>query len=128
MLNIYTLTVSYAGNGSGSVTTNPTGPTFTHGTVVTLTATPNPGSSFAGWSPNCTVVGGDCVMTMTAGTLVTATFSTHFIYLPLVMNNHVLASDAIQVVEPNLSYTHAINAFADGHKVERVVAGLMNPE
>ncbi len=128
VLNTYTLTVSYAGNGNGSVTTNPTGPTFTYGTVVTLTAHANPASSFSGWSPNCTVAGGDCVVTITANTLVTATFSTHFIYLPLVMNNYVSASDAVQAIVPNVSYTHAINAFADGHKVERMVAGLINPE
>ena len=128
VLNTYTLTISYAGNGNGSVTTNPTGSTFTYGTVVTLTAHANPASSFSGWSPNCAVAGGDCVVTMTANTLVTATFSTHFIYLPLVMNNYVSASDAVQAVMPNASYTHAINAFADGHKVERIMAGLINPE
>ncbi len=74
-LNTYTLTVTTAGNGSGTTSDTPPGSTFTYGTVVTLTATPNPGSSFAGWSPNCTPVGGKCVVTMTANTLVTATFA-----------------------------------------------------
>ncbi len=74
-LNTYTLTVATAGNGSGTTSHIPPGSTFTYGTVVTVTATPNLGSSFAGWSPNCTPVGGNCVVTMTAHTFVTATFT-----------------------------------------------------
>ncbi len=47
---LYTLTVSKTGTGSGTVTTSPTGSRFTSGTSVTLTATPDANSTFAGWS------------------------------------------------------------------------------
>jgi hypothetical protein len=39
----YTLTVSYAGNGIGSVLLNPPGPSYAAGTLITLTATPRRG-------------------------------------------------------------------------------------
>lgn len=58
-----TLTVAKAGTGIGTVTSSPQGITcggtcqasFDFGTVVTLTATPDSGSFFSGWSgdPNC---------------------------------------------------------------------------
>ena len=58
-----TLTVAKGGTGIGTVTSSPQGITcggtcqasFNFGTVVTLTATPDSGSSFSGWSgdPNC---------------------------------------------------------------------------
>lgn len=55
---VYTLTVGLSGNGSGTVTSIPAGincgtscaAPFEAGTPVTVTATPLPGSSFAGWS------------------------------------------------------------------------------
>ena len=53
----------------------PPGSTFAYGTVVTVTATPNQFLTFTGWSANCAVVGSNCVVTMTADTLVTATFT-----------------------------------------------------
>jgi len=54
----YTLTVSRAGSGGGSVTSSPSGidcgsdcsQSYTMGTSVTLTATPSAGSVFSGWS------------------------------------------------------------------------------
>ena len=58
-----TLTMAKAGTGIGTVTSSPQGITcggtcqasFVFGTVVTLTATPDSGSFFSGWSgdPNC---------------------------------------------------------------------------
>jgi hypothetical protein len=53
-----TLTVSKTGTGTGSVSSSPAGITcggtcassFDYGTVVTLTATPDAGSVFTGWS------------------------------------------------------------------------------
>lgn len=79
---MFTLTVALAGNGSGTVTSVPTGiacgtdctETLASGTSVTLIATPAPGSVFVGWS------GGGCFGTMRctftiADTVVTATFA-----------------------------------------------------
>jgi hypothetical protein len=76
------LTVTKAGTGSGPVTSNPAGIScgttcaarFPPGSAVTLTATPNPGSSFAGWSGACTGTS-SCVVTLDADTGVQATFN-----------------------------------------------------
>jgi len=78
----FTLSVSKAGTGSGTVTSNPTGincgPTcsasFAGGTVITLTAVPAAGSTFTGWSgdPDCS----DGSVTLNASTNCTATFNT----------------------------------------------------
>jgi hypothetical protein len=47
-INIYTLTVSNDGNGS--VSRAPLGPTYNHGTTVTLTPVPNTNYQFLSWS------------------------------------------------------------------------------
>jgi phospholipase C len=74
--------------GSGSVTSSPgsgidvctssCSATFANGTAVTLTATPNTGSTFTGWSGGGCTGTGTCSITTgssTAQTTVTATFS-----------------------------------------------------
>ena len=81
-LNQYPLTVTRAGTGVGAVTSTPAGincgatcsANYNYGTAVTLTATPNVGSTFAGWSGACTGTG-SCVVTITAAASVTATFT-----------------------------------------------------
>lgn len=78
----YPLTVTKSGSGAGSITSVPAtidcGITCTalldHGTVVTLTTTPGARSAFAGWDGACTELG-PCVVTMTAATVLTATFT-----------------------------------------------------
>ncbi|MBK9037474.1 MAG: DUF4215 domain-containing protein [Myxococcales bacterium] len=78
-----TLTVTPAGTGTGTVTSNPTGITcggdcteaYVDGSVVVLTAVPAVGSSFAGWAGGGCSGTGTCVVTMTATTGVTATFT-----------------------------------------------------
>lgn len=77
------LTIGKAGAGSGPVTSNPAGITcgsgcsayFNQDAVVTLTATPNGGSAFAGWSGACTGTASTCTVTMSASRHVTATFT-----------------------------------------------------
>ena len=81
-----TLDVSKNGTGTGTVTSAPAGincgatcsAPFTTGTVVTLTASPAAGSTFAGWSGGGCSGTGTCVVTMNAATSVTATFNTSF--------------------------------------------------
>lgn len=79
----YTLTINWAGTGSGRWTWS-TGPAncgspctlpYTAGTEVTLTATPDSGSTFTGWSGACSGTG-PCVLRMDADKNVTATFGT----------------------------------------------------
>jgi hypothetical protein len=80
--NSYALSVSKTGTGTGTITSSPAGiscgtdcsETLTHGTVVTLTATPTGSSTFTGWSGACTGTG-SCVVTMTAATSVSAGFT-----------------------------------------------------
>jgi len=84
-LRTYTLTVNYAGNGNGMVTKTPNLPTYTHGTVVSLTATVNTASAFAGWSGDVTGLTNPIVVTMNANKVVTATFISYRILLPLIL-------------------------------------------
>jgi hypothetical protein len=78
------LTVTEAGTGTGTVTSNPTGincPTacstgFALGTMVTLTEAPAAGSTFAGWSvAGCPGTTSTCTVTMNSPQSVTATFN-----------------------------------------------------
>jgi hypothetical protein len=79
----YTLSVTQAGTGSGTVTSSPSGincgstcsASYSSGTSVTLTASAASGSTFAGWSGACTGTG-TCTLSMTAARSVTATFNT----------------------------------------------------
>jgi len=89
------LKVITAGNGSGGVTSDPTGincgttsgidcsEIYAYGTVVTLTTTLGPHSNFTGWSGACSGTG-ICTVTMTEAKAVTATFNDIAVYLPLV--------------------------------------------
>ena len=61
-------------NGNGSVASSPTGRDFNAGTVVTLTATPNAGQPWTGWTGGCTGISRTCTVTMNANTAVTANF------------------------------------------------------
>jgi uncharacterized repeat protein (TIGR02543 family) len=69
----YTLTANTSGNGSVSL--NPPGGTYNEGTVVTVTANPDAGWQFDGWSGD---LGGSTnpeTITMNSNKTVTATFS-----------------------------------------------------
>ena len=75
------VTVTRAGTGSGTVTSEPAGiacgttcsASFTAGSTVTLTAAAEPFSTFTGWSGDCSGTGA-CVVTADAAKSVTATF------------------------------------------------------
>lgn len=71
-----TLTVNVT--GSGSVSAVPPGPTYPVGTEVTLTATPDPGWTFAGWTGRFCAGTGSCVVRMNADRTVGATFTRTF--------------------------------------------------
>ncbi len=70
----YTLTTSTAGNGSGTVTRSPNQPAYFAGTIVTLTATPNTGSNFSGWSGSIGGTTNPITITMDADKVMTAAF------------------------------------------------------
>ena len=79
----YTLTVTKSGMGSGTVSSNPAGincgatcsATFGGGSSITLTATPNTSSKFAGWSGGGCSGTGTCALTLGASTTVNAKFN-----------------------------------------------------
>ncbi|MCX7178675.1 MAG: DUF1566 domain-containing protein [Proteobacteria bacterium] len=77
----FALSATFSGVGSGSVISSPSSincvaacsRSFTIGTSVMLTATPATGSTFAGWSGDCTGTG-TCTVTMDAAKNAKATF------------------------------------------------------
>jgi len=99
-----TLSVAKNGSGTGTVTSNPAGiscgatctASFAIGKVVTLTASPNTGSTFAGWSGVCSGTG-TCTVTMSAAQSVTATF------------NVAAAGPRISAVVDGITYSYTIS-------------------
>jgi len=69
----HSLTINTTGNGS--IALSPTGGTYNEGTTVTLTATPDAGWEFAGWSGDLTGSTNPASITMNADKTVTATFN-----------------------------------------------------
>ncbi len=86
---LYTVTVSRAGTGSGTVASSPSAidcgtscsASVTSGTSLALSATPAAGSSFAGWGGACigTTI---CAFAVAGPTSVTATFNTTTVPTP----------------------------------------------
>lgn len=60
---------------NGSVTRSNAGPTYNHGTLVTLRAVPNTGFSFTGWSVDATGSTNPLTISMTSNKNITATFT-----------------------------------------------------
>lgn len=79
----YTLTITIAGTGAGTVVSTPTGisckPTcqasFAAGTSVVVTASASKGSYFQGWTGACKGSAGKCTVTMNSNLSATATFN-----------------------------------------------------
>ena len=95
-----TLSVTMTGNGTGSVATNggigctrandvtvgQCSQTSVHGTSVSLVATADAQSSFAGWSGACSGAGTTCVVSMTQARTATATFTRNDVPLTMVLS------------------------------------------
>jgi aryl-phospho-beta-D-glucosidase BglC (GH1 family) len=81
---LYTVTVTKAGTGTGTVSGSGPGGAISCGTTcqtsialdgaITLTAAAAAGSTFSGWSGDCTGTAATCALTITRATAVTATF------------------------------------------------------
>ena len=69
-----TFKISISKTGKGTVTANPNAASYASGTVVTLTATPDPGSPWVGWGGACSGTAATCTVTMNANLSVTANF------------------------------------------------------
>jgi alpha-tubulin suppressor-like RCC1 family protein len=80
--SVYTLTVTNTGSGTGTVTSGPAGidcgsdcsEDYIDGTRVTLTATPDAGSAFIGWSGDADCSDADGVVSMNSAKTCTAAF------------------------------------------------------
>ena len=79
------LFVTTTGTGGGVVTPSVGGTLFGYGTIVIPTATPNTGSTFTGWSGDCSGMGA-CVVAMTSDRMVIATFDQNEfrVFLPII--------------------------------------------
>jgi uncharacterized repeat protein (TIGR02543 family) len=73
--NTYTLNVTVSGNGT--VGKSPDQATYDYGTLVTLTATPTSGYTFAGWSGDTSASGNPLTVVMNQNRNLTATFGLH---------------------------------------------------
>jgi uncharacterized repeat protein (TIGR02543 family) len=73
--NEYTLTVTVDPENSGTVSLDPHQDTYHYGDVVTLTATPAPGWSFANWTGDATGTANPIEVTITGNTSVIANFT-----------------------------------------------------
>jgi uncharacterized repeat protein (TIGR02543 family) len=71
----YTLTTSVAPSGSGSITANPSQPSYPAGSQVVLTASPNTGFSFSGWSGGAGGTVNPLTVTMTGNLSISANFT-----------------------------------------------------
>jgi hypothetical protein len=91
----YTFLIEKGGTGSGTVTSSPAritcGPDckggFIAGSIITLTATPDQGSTFTGWSGGGCSGNGQCLLTMSAPVTVKANFSTAAPFTKTIIDN-----------------------------------------
>jgi len=136
----YTLTINKGGAGEGTVTSSPAGincgsdcsEPYNAGTVVTLTALPSTGSTFAGWSnAGCTGTG-TCVVTMDAVKTVTASFilRSYTITASAGTGGSISPSGSVSVnhgatqifiITPNTKYSTA-DVLVDGNSVGAVTS------
>ena len=98
-LGTLVLTVSITGTGTGTVTSSPSGIScesncssyFASGTSVTLTASPNSGSEFVGWSGDCSGTNSSTNVTLSSDKSCTATFAliqTVYRFLDILTGDH----------------------------------------
>jgi hypothetical protein len=114
-IKTYGLTVAMAGNGTGTVGSQPAGitcpgdcgETYPHGTVVSLTAAPSESSNFAGWSGACSGTG-SCTVMMDQAKNVEATFT-----IKTDLTVRVLGTGSHYVT----SFPSGINCFTSGSGV-----------
>jgi len=84
MQDEYTLSVSINPPEQGTVTITPIKPFYHYGDMVTLTAIPELGWSFAGWSGDAAGSDNPLTITITGNTEITANFQKFWLYLPLI--------------------------------------------
>ncbi len=127
----YTLTVSKNGTGGGTVTSNPAGiscgstcsASYASGQSVTLTASADSGSTFAGWSGACSGTG-TCTVNMTQARTITASFTQTYTVTPSAGTGGSISPNTAQAaahgttrtftVTPNTGYTASVGGTCGG--------------
>jgi hypothetical protein len=134
----YLLTVNKSGTGSGIVTSSPTGidcgtdcsETLDEGATVTLTAAPNSGSTFAGWSGGPCTGTEACTIIMEAAINIVANFDkalpTNLVPLPEKQQSFNFDAVASPVLSFDASQAKPIGlgSVAEGGDVFNLVIGL----
>ncbi len=129
----YTLAVAKAGTGSGTVTgtgiscgSNCT-ETVNSGTSITLSASANSGSTFAGWSGGGCSGTGNCSVTVTSNVTVAASFNlTNDSQAPTVPTN--LTATAVSSGQINLAWTASTdNVGVTGYRIYRCIGSGCTP-
>lgn len=119
--NVHTLTVTIAGGGPGTVTSNPAGiscpadcvQTELSGAVYTLTATDTNDSIFTGWSGACSGTG-PCVVTVDADKGVQANFAPAFVLDALIESEGVLSCPFTQPICFNWNLSSSVGTLVIG--------------
>ena len=89
----YTLAATANPPGAGTVSASPSGSTYSGGTVVTLTATPANGYTFAGWSGDLSGTANPATVTVTSNLAVTANFSQAVLQAPVLSGPSSVSAD-----------------------------------
>ena len=89
--------------GPGTVSSNPSASTYPTGTMVTLTATPNTGAYFAGFTGDLTSSTSPATVTVTGTRNITATF-----VAPVITEDAVSHAASTTATASSLSWTHVL--------------------
>jgi len=116
---LYSVAVTKSGTGSGTVASSPTAITcgsacsasIASGTSVALAATPETGSTFAGWSGPC-IGTGNCAFVVQANTSLTATFDAPT--TPTTSTTPSTPTTCALTVTKNGNGKGTVNSFPDG--------------
>src|SRR5258706_69749 len=131
-INTYTMTVTLAGNGSGTVALDPDQAKYDWGSTVQLTANPAVSSNFAGWSGDTTGTANPITFTVQANKSVTATFTLKQLTITASAgaNGAISPSGSVGVnyganqaftITPNTGY-HVADVLVDGSSVGAVTS------
>ncbi|MBX5327281.1 DUF2341 domain-containing protein, partial [Candidatus Bathyarchaeota archaeon A05DMB-4] len=119
----YVLTVVIAEHGS--VTTDPDKTSYTYGEIVTLTATPDYGYQFQGWSGDFTGADNPAYITMTKNMIITAHFAVKQYTITASVSGigGIIEPSGVVVVSHGEDKTFTITADIGYHIVDVVVDG-----
>jgi uncharacterized repeat protein (TIGR02543 family) len=109
---LFSLTVTI--EGIGSVNINPNKLEYQSGEEVTLTALPNPGWSFIGWTGDASGTSSQIVVTMNENIEITATFTQNEYSLSTSVNPAGMGSVAISPLKPNYHFGDVVTLTATG--------------